>query len=291
MAMMQSGMSTDNRFSYISIVPQKEINRLMEDESHKWINLFDRISAGKAPQTELDLYYEKFFEANRGSNRSKFRLKDYLLTEAQKEIIKGRTETLADTFSTLMFAVEETNLNLESGPLVKLALANPKKIFVWGAGKNVNSAVSNRTSDKVRAKDSFLKDVDNSYPLIVKASNSVGQGPALHLSDDNLEENKKIIEQNIADLKAKRDAGYTLVFNSSGYGQALIGAEDVTGDNIDPAKAHAPETFRYLSKRLFEEFNFINKHLLYSKEGRAIVQQTQPVSDDAVRDKLISCFS
>lgn len=291
MAMMQSGMSTDNRFSYISIVPQKEINRLMEQESDKWIKLFNRMSEGKAPQTELDLYYEKFFESNRGSNRSKFRLKDYLLTEAQREIIKGRTETLEDTFSTLMFAVEEANLNLESDPLVKLALANPKKIFVWGAGKNVNSAVSNRTSDKVRAKDSFLKDVDNSYPLIVKASNSVGQGPALHLSDDNLEENKKIIEQNIADLKAKRDAGYTLVFNSSGYGQALIGAEDVTGDNINLAKAHAPETFRYLSKRLFEEFNFINKHLLYSKEGRAIVQQTQPVSDDAVREKLISCFS
>lgn len=249
------------------------------------------MSEGRAPSTELDMYYEKFFEANRNSNRSKFRLKDYMLTQAQRNVVIGTSETLADTFTPLKFAVEQANLNLESGALVKLAQANPKKIFVWGAGKNVTSGVSNRKDDKVKTKDSYLKDVDNSYPLIVKKNNSVGQGPALHLSDDNLEENKKIIEQNISDLLAKRDAGSVLVFNSSGYGQALIGVDDVTGDNIDPSRAHAPETFRYLSKRLFEEFNFINKHLLYSKEGRAVVQKTQPVSDDAVRDKLISCFS
>jgi hypothetical protein len=290
-AMLQSGMSTDNQFSYTSIVPQNEINRLMEQESDKWIKLFDAMLDRKAPSTQLDIYYEKFYDNNKYSNRSKYRMKDYLLTEEDKKAVIGTTERLADLFTPLMYAVEEANLNLEMEPLQKLAKANPDKVFVWGAAKKVDSAVSNRKDDKVKAKDSFLKDVDNSFPLTVRENNGIGQGPMLHLSDDELEQNKKLIENSIEGLKKLRDSGKTLVFNSEGYGQALVGADDITGKNIDLARAHAPETFRYLSQRLFEEFNYINKNMMYTKQGRSIIQKTQPISDDAVRDKLISCFT
>ncbi len=42
----------------------------------------------------------------------------------------------------------------------------------------------------------------------------------------------------------------------------------------------AKETFLYLSKRLFEEFNFINPKYLATPQAMEQIQSGQPISDD-----------
>lgn len=52
----------------------------------------------------------------------------------------------------------------------------------------------------------------------------------------------------------------------------------------------APQTFLYLSKRLFEEFGFINPNYLSTNTGRTVVQSTQPITDEQVRDFMNNCI-
>jgi hypothetical protein len=52
----------------------------------------------------------------------------------------------------------------------------------------------------------------------------------------------------------------------------------------------APQTFLYLSKRLFEEFGFINPNYLSTNTGRGVVQSSQPVTDQQVRDFMNHCM-
>ena len=100
-------------------------------------------------------------------------------------------------------------------------------------------------------------------------------------------------------VKMRDDKGLMPVFNKSGYGQYMIGADDTTGKMLTDKNgnkvgiATAPETFKYLSTRLLEEFGYINPNFVKEAEGvKEVVRvMNQPITDEEYSDLMNKCFA
>jgi hypothetical protein len=88
-----------------------------------------------------------------------------------------------------------------------------------------------------------------------------------------------------------KNEGATLAFSKAGYGQYMLGADDSNGANPSIARAKAPKTFLYLSEQLFRNFGYKNPNYIDTATGRKVIQSTQEVSDEMVKDMLNHCFN
>jgi len=281
MALYQSGMSTKNQFSYVKVIPDDKINRMLEQVSKEYIKELE----GPTAETVLNDYYDKFKVNNDRSNYSKYRYKDYV---TQRPDVKE--DRVPDTFVPVKEGVVKRRLNMKVVDLVKLVETNPDKVFIY------DRAISDEltaTPDK-RGSTMILSDPDrqlgNIYGITTRLDYKINNNKSSHLSDATLEDNKILIEQDIENLRSQIDSGKELVFNEDGYGQALIGANDITGNNQNIARALAPETFNYLSRRLFEEFGYENKNFINVPAGKKVIQKLQPVTDEEIIDIISHCF-
>lgn len=111
---------------------------------------------------------------------------------------------------------------------------------------------------------------------------------------------KTAIDESIEVIKKMRDdKGLIPVFSKSGYGQYMIGADDTTGKMFKDKNGNnigiavAPETFKYLSTRLLEEFGYINPNFVREAEGvKEIVRVVkQPITDEEYSDLMNKCFA
>lgn len=71
-----------------------------------------------------------------------------------------------------------------------------------------------------------------------------------------------------------------LVFDSSGYATSMMKMNPKT------KQPYAPKTFNYISEQLYSNFGYINPGFTDSKEGLAIVQKNQPISDNQIMQSL-----
>jgi hypothetical protein len=124
--------------------------------------------------------------------------------------------------------------------------------------------------------------------------------PDTFLTDKTYNSNIETIEKGIQNLIKLRNEGKILVFDDNGYGNSLLGygfSEKFIKEDKVLATAPAPETFVYLSKRLYEEFGYVNPGYTRVEKttgsGKALMEQivaNQPVTDDSVREKFKECF-
>jgi len=125
--------------------------------------------------------------------------------------------------------------------------------------------------------------------------------PGDFLTDDTYDSNVQNIDKLINKLIEDRDVHKRRIyFDSKGIGNTLLGYagdEKLTEENLVAGNAPAPKTFVYLSKRLYEEFGYINPGLFKMnaliEEGnilKAQVLEKQTVTDEMVREKLRECF-
>jgi hypothetical protein len=70
--------------------------------------------------------------------------------------------------------------------------------------------------------------------------------------------------------------GSRVRFFSGGYGKVLL-AKDSEG------KEYAPNTYDYLSRRLYEEFGYVNPNFLARPGGLDMIQSTQYISDKKIK--------
>jgi len=102
---------------------------------------------------------------------------------------------------------------------------------------------------------------------------------------------KEAIDISIEEIKNKIEVEkLNPRFSSSGYGQYMIGADDMTGEIIgDPI---AKETFIYLSKKLLE-LGYINPNFIEKAEGlKEVAKATQqPITDEEFMDLMNKCFN
>jgi len=124
--------------------------------------------------------------------------------------------------------------------------------------------------------------------------------PETFLTDSTYASNIETIEKGIQNLIKLKDEGKIIVFDSDGYGAVLLGygaSQKFSKEDKKIATAPAPETFVYLSKRLYEEFGYVNpgyeKVAKTTDSGKTLAEQiveNQPVTDDSVREKFKECF-
>jgi len=102
---------------------------------------------------------------------------------------------------------------------------------------------------------------------------------------------KEAIDLGIEEIKNKIEKeNLKPRFSSAGYGQYMIGADDMTSEIIgDPI---AKETFIYLSKKLLE-LGYINPNFIEKAEGLKDVASAtkQPVTDEEFVDLMNKCFN
>jgi len=113
------------------------------------------------------------------------------------------------------------------------------------------------------------------------------------LTDETLDDNKKLIDKEIKAIKEKlAEPGPQkyLVFDDFGYGQYMIGyVENAPTISRPTLKGSAPQTFLYLSEQLYRNFGYINPHYLLLPQGRAVVQEGQPITDDEIIEQNKKC--
>jgi hypothetical protein len=124
--------------------------------------------------------------------------------------------------------------------------------------------------------------------------------PETFLTDNTYASNIETIEKGIQNLIKLKAEGKIIVFDSDGYGAVLLGygaSQKFSKEDKKIATAPAPETFVYLSKRLYEEFGYVNpgyeKVAKTTDSGKTLAEQiveNQPVTDDSVREKFKECF-
>jgi len=290
-AFLQSGMNTKSAFSLTRLVPYDNYLRMIERPVAEFTKHFDRADDSNKTPPILNRFYDMFVSANSYANRQgKIRGKklnsSYSLANSIRDMAKKTEDIVEDVIApkvrrfgvdgvdgSRMFGTGSLSLSYTK----KLAKDNPDIVFVY------NYAVRNQKSATTGDATFFQPEINNAIGLPTRLSFSADKMEMTDVDGKISEENRIAIEDAITAMKQAQADGKTLAFNKDGYGQYMIGQHV---NKTDVAK----ETFLYLSKRLFEEFNFINPKYLTTSEAIIQIQSGQPISDELVLDFMQHCM-
>jgi hypothetical protein len=201
-------------------------------------------------------------------------------------------------------------LKKEIGKKLKKAL-NENDVIVFDDSLNSYSPQNQSTmliASKFRGvTGSVIKDLvndgvipkENTSGIITKTFSKILNADQF-ITDATYDANIETIEKGIQELIKLRDDETnpkTLIFSQRGYGLALLGyafdenINDPKAKLMDIENAPAPKTFVYLSRRLREEFGYVNPMSRVLPEAREEIAETQPITDADVREQLLKCFS
>jgi hypothetical protein len=201
-------------------------------------------------------------------------------------------------------------LKKQLGPELKKAL-NENDVIVFDDSLNSYSPQNQSTmltASKFRGvTGSVIKDLvndgvipkENTSGIITKTFSKI-LNPDQFITDATYDANIETIEKGIQELIKLRDDDInpkTLIFSQRGYGLSLLGyafdenINDPKAKLMDIENAPAPKTFVYLSRRLREEFGYVNPMSRVLPEAREEIAETQPITDADVREQLLKCFS
>ena len=316
-AFFQAGQDGRGQFSLARIVNTNKYAKIM-DVASSWV-LNQVLNSDYAPvfmeqyQTLFDAMYanpvksdleEEGIDAisDEFTNNNKPRLKAYYNYPSEKESEDFIKTTEYDP-SVRVFETPKTRAEFE-----RSILANVKDgtVFVFETSTTKYSK-TNQSFAGDRYNSTYLKDmaVDGKIPIanlvgIATKPDSFMSVPDTFLTDKTYQSNVETIEKGIQNLIKARDEGKVLVFDKNGYGNVFLGfggSQKFNKQDKAVETAPAPETFVYLSKRLYEEFGYVNPGYTRVEKttgsGKALMEQivaNQPVTDDSVREKFKECF-
>lgn len=290
-AFLQSGMNTKSAFSLTRLVPQDVYLRMMERPVKEYVKHFDKANADKQSPPILERFYDMFVTANsfqnrRGKIRGKKLNSDYKLSQSIKDLGKKKTEIVEERITPVsdplvtvgtegLLAYNSSSVNIKTAK--QLSENNPNTVFIY------NYAVKSQFNATVGDHAFFQETIPNAIGLPTRLTFGAEGMEMADVDGKISDENRIAIENAITAIKQAQADGKLIAFSRQGYGQYMIGEHK---NKVDVAR----ETFLYLSKRLFDEFNFINPGYLGTEQGLTQVQSTQPITDDLIQqaaDNLI----
>ena len=180
----------------------------------------------------------------------------------------------------------------------QIVKANPDTLFV-GAGIALKPGAATRNTTNFKASNTTLvslgaanySSVPYKYtPNVYKKDGTLIPGSIM--TDETYDQNILALEdaiQKIVDKLGDSD----VVFDANGYGQELIGRDPLNPNRQVLETSPAPKTFVYLSKRLYEEFGFINPNSLGANTIVNMVQSNQRVNElelfNKLKEEALSC--
>ena len=292
-AFLQTGLNK-TKLSFTNIVDYTDFLTIVEDEVGKFTDALD-----KKGFTVLDNFYDQFIRQNSVTNLNKNRFKDYLsgMDYANPERISPtvtptpqRGEQTAEEDSTNMDTTAEVKrLGLRSTDKEGVFMyndSNAKNIYYYtNIGKNNPDVVFIHNTSVYEIKpeqiakgtnlggaSNFMSEIPSmSINLPTNLFASVVNGKQVELSPDQYQTLKNIWEKRINIIKQIQEKDGKIAFPEYGFGDP----------NIMPQ-----ELFVYLSKRLFEEFQYVNPGSTKYDQMRDLVSASQGISDAEILTQL-----
>jgi hypothetical protein len=293
-AFLQTGLNK-TKLNFTNVVDYTDFLTIVESEADKFMEALD-----KKEFTLLDNIYAQFIRLNNESiTPYKERYKDYLsdVDYANPERI---SPTVTPTPQRGEQTVEQDSTNMDTPTEVKrLGLrstdkegvfmyndSNAKNIYYYtNIGKNNPDVVFVHNTSVYEIKpeqiakgtnlggaSNFMSEVPSmsiNFPTDLFAS--VVNGKQVELSPDQYQTLKNIWEKRINIIKQIQEKGGKIAFPEYGFG--------------DP-NTMPQELFVYLSKRLFEEFQYVNPGSTKYDQMRDLVSASQGISDAEILIQL-----
>ena len=255
--MFTTGFNSKGEYGIGQIMPDVRLTPILE-------SMIDYMEKNDLLTWNLvNSYFNKFSTVNSMKNTaSRYKVKNYTLDQPLWKASKNPKADLTGTFASIQTFrdnYQSPSYLVGKGEDIKqgidqLLADRPTYLFVFNGASNPESKPL-ETNDSAFA---LSKEHTNVFGLTSKIGfqDVVSQ----QMTDDNYDKNIEVIENSIQALKiAAKDYKNKIFWNAAGYGQYMIGA-DVNGENVNQKKAKATKTFVYLSKRLYEEFQYKNKN-------------------------------
>jgi hypothetical protein len=252
-AFLQSGINK-TKFNFVNIVDYTPFINVIEQEKNKLMSLLDNEEKGLA---FLDEYYKVFNKQNSISNFEKSRFKDYFMDFNQEKKVTKSEYTLEPTISDFIFKYDDGDLtNVHYKNLVE---SNPTTVFI-----NSTTDLELRDPSKQFKGQSFINKAAKgmNIALITALNNPVDNLATIPASKYFVVKDKW--EEAIQNMKELIEAGNKIAFSTKGYGDI----------NVMPQ-----ELFVYLSRRLYEEFGYINPNSTMFTDMLDLVAEKQGISD------------
>jgi hypothetical protein len=294
-AFLQTGLNK-TKLSFTNVVDYTDFLSIVENESGKFIEALN-----KKGFTLLDNFYQQFIrQNNKNINSNKDRFKDYLSSIDYENVetikpIENPTERKVESEEP---EIDSTNIDTVNEPkrlglkstdnpniysyndvnatntayYLNIGKNNPDVVFVHNisiyeikpeqiaAGRNLGGSAYFMTE---------VGDMSVNFPTNLFAS--VVNGKKIDITSDQYQTLKNIWEKRINILKQIQEKDGKLAFPEYGFG--------------DP-NTMPQELFVYLSKRLFEEFGYINPGSTKYDQVREAVSASQGISDEEILMQL-----
>ena len=252
-AFLQSGINR-TKFNFVNIVDYTPFINVVEQEKNKLISLLNNEEAGLA---FLDQYFKVFNKQNNMNNPEKSRFKDYFMDyfETKKQVKSQYTlESTGDESVFKYSEGDESNVHYKN-----LVESNPTVVFI------------NNTTD-LELRDRAKQFKGQSYINKAAKGMNIALITSLNTPTDNLvavPQSKYIVVKNkweeaIENMKELIESGNKIALSTKGYGDS---------------KVMPQELFVYLSRRLYEEFGYINPNSTMYTDMLDLIVEKQGISD------------
>jgi len=286
-AFMQTGLNK-SKLSFTNIVNYNDFLQVVERESEMFQKALD-----KNGNAILDNFFNLFMEQNNVYNKDKNRYKDYLSTLDYGDLgkVAGLTATTQKRRSTQPVASEEITAEPVSFQRSGLKQTLNPNVFTYGSTNKATDYYEDLTTkngDVVFVYNVTVKELDKKSVTVFAGQSAIGRvspdmsiniPTSLNNPDDSHSLTSDTVYKSLIDLFERRiqaikelaDSGIKIAFPESGFG--------------NPSKM-PQELFVYLSRRLYEEFGYLNPGSTVYEELKEIVGNTQGISDEEILQQL-----
>jgi len=220
----------------------------------------------------LDIYYDYFTANNANNNRRlRSRYRDYTINAASSQIAADivKRDNLTNFSRTNSPGVFTFTPAKKGNDLVKVANSNPNVMFVFRDSWNGMKKGLSDTGTEMN-----LRKADNATGI--RISNETFDGPWGIKTDIAMEKVKTMVEEDLKPIIDAHRKGTYIAFSPFGYGTQLTGMDR--------------EIYVYLSKRLYEEFGYINPGSITEPSVREIVNRMQGISQTEIDELIAKCM-
>lgn len=268
-AFMQTGINR-TKFNFNNVVDYQQFMYLVDNESKKLIKALDNPDLANV---FLDVYYKRFVRENSRTKTDRGRYKNYLfnidldnLSNLQDTDVEGLSteyrQGLDESKTPNIFILDDTNFTPTD--YNKIISANEDVTFIYP------TSVSILQGKQAAVGRSAVKNIAPNM--------SIGLPIGLNSQFDNFatldpkyfQVIKDTYEVAIKEIKDLINEDFPVAFPKEGFGDAKM----------------PQELFVYLSKRLYDEFGFLNPGSTMFQEMKEVVGNRQGISDQEILEQL-----
>ena len=261
-AFLQSGMNP-SKMSFTSIVSNKKFKKLMKEPVNKYVlnmnmNIFDK-------------FINVFTKERR--NKTAFRFKNYIIPSTEiyskneyLNFAKKQKDSMLPKDTEFDYLIYRYNSSIF--PI--LSNLDPDTIVVYNKGIVENTGINNPDNKAYLGNPKFSEFTMPLTTFSLASGNSV-----LPITENSQAQAIALIEQQVKNLIIAKNNGKILAFDVNGYGKV----------STNPVEN---QTLLYLSKRLFDEFKYINPIAKGSKMFMDYVYSSQPLNEVVINDQDIT---